>query len=322
MKLSALVGAAGGVLGTRFVLVSYLPTVGCALFLLVLLWAGAPGAAPDFDQAWHTAADLGVGEILGLWFLVTLVAVVSHPLQLRLVRLLEGEWPALLAPVRRLATHCQECRRRKLVGRLVAAGDPPSPVEVNRAGAAYARWSATYAPTELAAEPTALGNCLAAMEYYAGMRHGLDAVVTWPRLYPLVEGAAKENLDTQRDVLDAACRFSVTAAVASVTAAGLLWQSGWWLLIALVPAALSRLSYRGAVQAAIAYGISIDAAIDTYRFALYDQLRLPRPTNPHEERSLNDMLCTHWRQRILLPDTLEYSHPQPDPPPGMVAGSG
>ncbi|MCX5317978.1 hypothetical protein [Streptomyces sp. NBC_00154] len=321
MKLSALVGAAGGVLGKRFLLVSYLPTMGCALFLLVLLWAGVPGAALDFDRTWQTAATLGVGEILGLWLVVTLVAVVTHPLQLRLVRLLEGEWPTLLSPLRRLAVHHQESLRRRLGDRMVAIGDPPSPAEVNRVGAAYARWSTLYPPAELTASPTALGNSLAAMEYYAGFSHGLDVVVTWPRLYPLIEGASKEAVDTHRDALDAACRFSVTAAVTAMTAVGLLWQSGWWLLLPLIPAALSRLSYRGAVQAAMAYGASIDAAIDTYRFALYDKLCLPRPKTPHEERALNDTLCTHWRQRVPLPDALAYSHPQPESRPETATGS-
>ncbi|MGW3461755.1 hypothetical protein ACWDE9_20110 [Streptomyces olivaceoviridis] len=314
-------GAAGGVLGKRFLLVSYLPTIGCALFLLVLLWAGAPGSAPDFDRAWETAAKLGVGEILGLWLVVTLVAVVSHPLQLRLVRLLEGEWPTLLTPLRRLAVHRQESLRRRLGSRMVAVGDPPSPAEVNRAGAVYARWSTLYPPAELTPAPTSLGNTLAAMEHYAGFSHGLDVVVTWPRLYPLIEGMHKEAVDTHRDAMDAACRFSVMAAVTAVTAAGLLWQSGWWLLLALMPAVLSRLSYRGAVQAAMAYGASIDAAIDTHRFTLYDKLCLPRPTTPREERALNDTLCAHWRQRVPLPDALVYSHPQSEATPDTATGA-
>ncbi|GAA0271500.1 hypothetical protein GCM10010302_06360 [Streptomyces polychromogenes] len=69
------------------------------------------------------------------------------------------------------------------------------------------------------------------------------------------------------------------------------------------------MSYLGAVQAAVGYGAALDAAIDTNRFALYEQVRLPLPENPEAERALALLLCTHWRQRVPLPGPLEYLHP-------------
>ena len=64
----------GGQLGfsvARFDLISYLPTYAAALFLLVLVWAGAPGlelAAKDhrirFTAAWATASHLSLGEVM------------------------------------------------------------------------------------------------------------------------------------------------------------------------------------------------------------------------------------------------------------------
>ncbi|WP_157856460.1 MULTISPECIES: hypothetical protein [Streptomyces] len=307
VKVSSLLGPAGGVLGSRFLLVSYLPTLSCGFFLLVLAWAGAPRAgAPDFGRAWDTIAQLGVGELLLLWLALTLVAIVAHPFQLRLVRVLEGDWPAILARIRVRAVRRQESRRQEAERRTASLS--PSPAEMNRAGAAWTELTTRFPPNELPAAPTALGNTLAAMESYAGSTHRLDVVVAWPRLYPLVDGGAKESVDTYRDAMDAASRLAVTASLTAVAAAALLWHSGWWLLLAAAPAFLARLSYRAAVHSAAAYGAAVDAAIDTYRFALYDKLCLARPATPGAERDLNALLCTHWRQRVPLPADLPYTH--------------
>ncbi|MFZ3467575.1 hypothetical protein ACODT3_39530 [Streptomyces sp. 4.24] len=309
MKLSSLLGPAGGVLGKRFLLVSYLPTTGCAVFLVVLVWAGAPGSGPDFSRAWQTAGQLGAGELLLLWLAITLVAVAAHPLQLRLVRLLEGDWPRILGPLRRLSVLRQRTVRTRLQAAAIAAGDPPSPAEENRAGLAWSESVTRFPPPSLEVASTALGNALAAMEYYVGSAHGLDVVVTWPRLHPLVQGAAKEAVDSFRDALDAAARLAVTAGLTSLVTVWLLWEADWWPALALAPALLARMSYLGAVQAAVGYGAALDAAIDTNRFALYEQLRLPLPENPEAERALALLLCTHWRQRVALPDPLAYLHP-------------
>ncbi|HKS99393.1 MAG TPA: hypothetical protein VJT31_07670, partial [Rugosimonospora sp.] len=94
--------------GSRFQLVSYLPTYAATVFLLLLVWAGAPGRALRFTRAWHTAAGLGLGEVVLIALVVTLVAVLSHPLQLRTVRLLEGDWPRPAQPLTRAARHRQQ----------------------------------------------------------------------------------------------------------------------------------------------------------------------------------------------------------------------
>ncbi|MBJ6613791.1 hypothetical protein NC658_32940 [Streptomyces griseoincarnatus] len=76
-----------------FFLVSYLPTYAGALSIL---WAGAPGGALSMRRAWRTAAGLGVGEIVLIAAGITVVAVVFQPLQLAMVRLLQGGWPDAL----------------------------------------------------------------------------------------------------------------------------------------------------------------------------------------------------------------------------------
>ena len=88
-----------GIFGRRFYLVGYLPIYAAALFLLLIIWAGARGwHAPaqhqiDFGRAWSKAASLSLGQALVLLVGVTLAAVLLQPLQLWLLRLLEGDWP-------------------------------------------------------------------------------------------------------------------------------------------------------------------------------------------------------------------------------------
>ena len=88
--------------GGRFYLVSYLPAYAATLFLLVLVWAGAPGWAGHpghrmrFTDAWATASHLSLGEVVMVALAVVLLAFVLQPLQLAVVRLAEGSWPAWL----------------------------------------------------------------------------------------------------------------------------------------------------------------------------------------------------------------------------------
>lgn len=78
---------------SRFFVVGYLPTVAASLYLFVLIWAGAPSAHLSFARAWATGGRLGTAEIVAVGLTITVVAVVAQPLQLPLVRLLEGDWP-------------------------------------------------------------------------------------------------------------------------------------------------------------------------------------------------------------------------------------
>jgi hypothetical protein len=95
MDLSSISEPLNGLKSGRFFIVNYLPTCAASLFILVLIWAGAPvwmhqGQALSFNDAWKTAKGLGVGEILLLTVAVTLIAVLFAPLQLKMMRIMEG----------------------------------------------------------------------------------------------------------------------------------------------------------------------------------------------------------------------------------------
>ena len=101
MDLSSVGGPPEGLKSGRFFLVNYLPSYAASVFSLVLVWGGAPvwlhhGRPLSFSRAWQKASGLGAGEIVMLGIAITLIAVLFVPLQLAMMRVLEGGWPQAL----------------------------------------------------------------------------------------------------------------------------------------------------------------------------------------------------------------------------------
>ncbi|MBL1100680.1 hypothetical protein [Streptomyces coffeae] len=314
-------------LSGRFFLVSTLPTAAGAVFVLVLLWAGAPDPV-RFERAWRTAAGLKAGEVLLLVLSLTLVGVVTMPLQLSLVRWLEGYWPRWLGWPAAWCTALQKRRRGPLGWPYGSA--VPSAALVQRAGERGA-WQRSRFPVEdHLLRPTGLGNALTAAERRAGRLYGLDAVVVWTRLEPVLSDRVRAAVAEGRDALDAAARLCVTAGAVVPVSAALLWRSEWWLLLALAPAVICWAAYAAAVHAAVAYGEVLAVAFDLHRFDLLTALHLPLPDDRAAERTANAELSRLWRQGAGSPAGMVYDHPpqpaepvsppQPPQPTGTPGG--
>lgn len=307
MSLNVVAKPLDGTLSGRFFLVGYLPTISAAVFILILFWAGAPAGPLHFSDAWHTAATLGSGQILLLILVVTLVALVLHPLQLVTVRLLEGYWPGWASAVTRCGLARQR-RREQRLREMMGLTEDRSADDIRRAGIAATTLRSGFPATPGLIRPTALGNVIAACEDRAGGAYGWDTPVAWPRLYPLLGDEVRVIVDDRRNVLDAMCRLTATALPTAVVTAGLLADQGWWVLLAAVPATLGWLAYRAAVQAAVAYGEAVRVAFDLHRFGLYPALHVALPADPAEERAANRALCAAWRQGA--DPGLPYAHPE------------
>jgi hypothetical protein len=301
-----------GNFGSRFYLVGYLPTYAAVLFLLVLVWAGAPGWNDrqdhrlSFSAAWSTASHLSLGEVVMVALAVALLAVVLQPLQLAMVGLAKGAWPAWLGT--KWARQWQRSRRNRLMRKEKSlTGPEPTQEAVQRAGEAGDELRRRFPRPEYLLQPTGLGNVLAAMTDHAGWVYGLDAVPAWPRLYPVLGERVKSLVDDRRDTLDAAVRMAATMAVTAIASLVLLLLSGWWILLALIPLGIAVLAYNAAVQAALAYSEIVHVAFDLHRADLLTALRMELPRRQDAEHTLNEQWCDLWRQGIPLPVTLEYS---------------
>jgi hypothetical protein len=309
MDLSSLSSPLDNLRSGRFLLVGYLPTAAAALFMLILVWSGAPlwlrhGDHLSFKAAWKVAAGLGIGEMVLLAVVVTLVAAVLVPLQLSVMRLLKGGWPTVLGG--KVGLRWQRYRRDRLVkaAELPATRVGLTAEVVLKAGRAGAKLRRRYPLPDHLMRSTALGNALAAMEDVGGRDYGLDAVVAWPRLYPVLGEQVRTVVNDRRDVMDAAGRMAATSAVTTVASLVLLYGSDRWLLLALIPAGLVVVSYVGAVSAAVAYGEAVRSAFDLHRFDLLAALHLPLPKNAEQEYAQNQQLCAMWRQG--MPMNAEY----------------
>ncbi len=299
MSLGDTAKTARELLGGRMFLVGFLPTFAAGAVLGLLARARVPGGL-RFADAWRAVTTMTVGQaVAGLLALIAL-----HPLQLPMVRLLEGYWPRWATPLADYGRWRQERRRRKLM----IASTPPDTDDhraIQRAGQAGELLRSAF-PLGDRLLPTALGNALTAAESRAGREYGFDGIVAWPRLYPLLAEPVRAVVDDRRDSLDVAARFSVTMLAAAVLSVPVLAGTGWWLLLALVPLAMSRIAYRGAVAAAVGYGESVRVAFDLHRFDLLRALHLPLPATHEIERARNEHLCLMWRQDAS--QRLTYDH--------------
>lgn len=298
---------------SRSSLVSYVPTYAAVGFVVILVAGGAPRDSLDLSLLRSRMDALDGVELAAALLVVVIVAVVLHPLQLPLVRLLEGYWPRGWRRVISIAVARQRRKRDALAseadpGRLVRAGGdtPESRRAVLQASLQLRR---RFPPDDLLL-PTALGNVLRAMENDAGASYGADTVAWWPRLYPMLGDQVRSIVDDRRNQLDAACRFAATGTVVAVLTAVLLARSGTWLALVLVPLALAFVSYRAAVTAASAYGEAVRTAFDLHRFDLVAQLHLGLPRTPTDEVAANRSLTRFWLQDVPL--AAVFVHPDGD----------
>lgn len=294
-----------GELGARFRLLTLLPGVLLAAFAWALFASGAPGDRPDLDRIADAIAGLTAWQGVLALLAIVAIGVLVEPLQLGLVRLLEGYWPRGLDGLASRRSHAHAQRRRDLSERS-GLGDARAEVAL---GALLTR----YPPLDVETLPTTLGNALRCAERRAGERYGFDTVATWPRLYPLVDDRLLEVLEDQRTQLDVAVRFVATFALAALLALVLLVWHDWWVLVALGVALLGVLAYRAAVEAALGYGETIAVAFDLHRFDLLEALHRPLPDDLAEEQEANRELSLRLARRMAPRGP--YAHPAPEPEP-------
>lgn len=294
--------------GLRFTLVGLLPTSVFAALVLAIAWSGAPADAPDLGAISDKAGGLSATEGGLILLAILAVAVLLQPLQVGLVRLLEGYWGNSKAG-KALAERRKAPQRERFRELEDTAGTPfkdqddPAWADAVEAAAELRR---VFPEEERDLLPTRLGNVLRAAETRAGSPYGLEAIVVWPRLYPLLPDPVRGVVDDQRGQLDAAARFCVVFAAAAITSFALLVWHPLWLWVPLVCVLLAALAYRAAVGAALQYGESLRAAFDLHRFDLLSALHLSLPRDSTAEREQNRELSAFLVQDWDV--EFEYDH--------------
>jgi hypothetical protein len=281
----------------RWLLTSFGPAL---VFWGASLLVYGAGTGWAFITAWEKFPDwfqtmLLAGSLAGIVFTAYLLDLFSTPL----LRLAEGyDWERVPlvgwwlrqgadervreaeAPQKRFA----QLQKKRV---LAEAGQGESLNEAEMAELLGLEQRLYYRPPDPArAMPTALGNVLRAAEDAVRARYGLDPIVCWSRLYPLLPEAIRADLGAARGNMDAALRASLLGVVFTfVWGIWSLWQGAWLLALAtLAGFGVAWLGYRAGVQAAVPYADLIRAAFDLYRFELYKNLCWPPPQSPGQER--------------------------------------
>ncbi|WP_200216772.1 hypothetical protein [Micromonospora coerulea] len=326
-------------IGRYFIVVSLIPSTVFAAYLLLLLRTGTWSAAGvDLDRAFR---NLDLRALASLSVLSIALAIAIHPLQFALIQALEGYW-GVSGLGRRLASagimrHRRRARAlltRQLddampddtVGAYDAAIDEPPARSPMAAPDVVARlWSSREAARVGAAYPhrfedvmpTRFGNVLRRYETIAGHMYGLESITAVTRVMQVAAPRDVEYVQNQRMQMELAARTCVLGLLAAAVTAVLMWTEGWYLLLTLVPYLVAFAAYRGAVVLAHEYGTALAVLIELNRFALYERLRLPRPSSLAAERRSATQLI-----EILRLDSggvvnrydraqLRYAHPQP-----------
>lgn len=300
-------------LGSRFLFVGLMPVLTVAVVVAATILAGAPADPPEWDSLLRELGRLSAGEAIALGFATVVAALALQPLQLRVVRMLEGYWGQGRLPRAAMSVGIglQRRRKRRLNRRQQHRGSSePTPSKLAQMAAAADRLRDLPDSDRLL--PTTLGNVLRAAEDRGGRRYGLDTVALWPHLHAVLPAAYAQTLAGERDALDAAANMCAAWMLGSVALAALLFEHGWWLLLSLAAVGLAGLSYAGAVAVASAYSRSIEAAFDLYRFDLLTALHLPLPAESEEERAANEAL-THFVVAGERDAPVRYEHPVANP---------
>lgn len=277
-----------------------------------LFWAGGFGLFV-WRTGWQTVLNdaqalspfqQGTWLVLALFILI-FSSVLMQAIRFPILRLLEGYWVwpfnylglgivALQRPyfqkkydeLRRLASSDQknlDPRQRERLIQLDA-------------------WAHSHPVKTANLLPTALGNVLRARELSPERKYGLDAIVCWPRLWPLLPENVRTDLANARSSLDRLAELWFWGMLF------LLWAflTPWAVLVGLL---WMLMTYTMAHQSAMAYGDLLESAFDLYRFSLYDAIGWSRPKNTQEEKVLGAQL-TEYLWRGTLPKPLTYKRKQ------------
>jgi len=138
--------------------------------------------------------------------------------------------------------------------------------------------------------PTALGNTLAIAEEYPFDRYGIDAVLLWPRLRPLLDQTAPDQaqrLTNQKTVLDLVLNLSLLSGILVIEFAftlvfAYLYQPAnvivLWLAL-VISLLLFWVFYKAGVSAARTLGYFVTTSFDYHRHLVLEQFGLVQPKN-------------------------------------------
>jgi hypothetical protein len=244
--------------------------------------------------------------LIGGVVVVVASALLVARLEVPTLRVLEGYWPGWLRPLRRAmirwhGTHLDRAERRWQQLSAMDVGDLTPEERAERAELDRRLRLAPADPQQRM--PTAIGNILRAAESRPREKYGLDTLVCWPRLWLLFPDQVKTELSGARAQLDVAVRILLWSVL---FVSWTVWA--WWALP--LGALGGYLAYRWILATGEVYGELLESTFDLHRFALYQALRWPLPTDPAAERASGEQLTEYlFRGTATTAACFDHAHP-------------
>lgn len=302
-------GNAATSVSSRFNLVGLAPSALLATAIGALAASGAFTGVPSLHLLLVRSGKVNVFIASVIFLVVFSAALVLHPFQLLLVRILEGYWEDV--PV---------LRKLRYVG-----------IEINR----RRRWELNvakdradvglrlYPPQTEHLLPTRLGNVLRSAERQAGKQYGFSSAIEMlPRIYPSISPSLAENIGGARDDLDMACRMCAVLWVIALVTGGTLIadgavaaSAGAWLAAPVTAAVFGIFSYRAAIRCAEDYGKILYNVFELHRRDFIRAFGYVPPESPEDEKQLIADIVT-WlivKDSALAPTDFREK-PQADSP--------
>lgn len=315
--------------GLRVQLVGFIPTALAIAIVVVMADAHAPDQPLTFGALKCSVGNLGPSGISVIVAIAAAISITLAPLQFRLVQWFEGYWSFnprrrmrplnVLRPLYRLGLWRQRRRYRRVITALVVDEHDDEALALARAETAADDAQFRFPQLERLL-PTTLGNVLRAAEDRAGVRYGIDSIALWPRLHALLPTDLAAGIEDEVTQLDVSVRLVLTwlstgiigAVMLGTNPTGVLEHPGWLVVVAAM-FLLAQLSYRGAVESALAHGRDIEVAIDLYRSKVLDIAHLPVPTSLSQERQeFTDLIALYNSDSADEPAEMLY---RTEPPP-------
>lgn len=282
----------GGFLDKRFIVAYWAP-----VFLFGGLLGGIEAAHSGLNgvlQVWEAmSATTRIVAATSVLLAITAVAYVLQALTGTVVRLYEGYlWPG---PFARRGIGAEK-RRLSALETGQTGHDPDTP--------RFARYVG-FPREDRYVRPTRLGNVLTAAEQYPLHVYGLDGVLWWPRLFPLLPDVVRGQIDASLVPMVCLLNLATACVLAALFGGGYLaWTDHReWLFagVLLGGLLLARLFYRAAVSQAVGYGNLIRTAFDLCRHALLKQIGLFTPQSVEDEKALWKVLNSWIYDQYLPP---------------------
>jgi hypothetical protein len=285
----------------------------------------------NFTYVNEKVIEFGQGEnTVTIIFGIIILSIILIPLQLVIIRLFEGYWPnKMFYPFKVIGLKIQKHKYKNIqneetkelqkidreenekikITKPELIQDEKEKYENKRRKiiSQYHLKRILYFPEHERILPTGLGNILRAAEDLVSTKYGLDAIITWTRLYILLPDNMKAVLNDQRTKLDLSTRLSIIFLISTIISSLFFVKLSLLSLIPIGSFILLIISYIGSKQIALGYGILIHTAFDLYRFDLLKQLKISLPKNNDEEKKKGQEISSFLVSAEGLPKNFKYS---------------